>query len=97
VVREVALVFGLLSSDALWEHLRRTSMTVKHLVLLMIAPLVVPLSACFLTGPENQPPVVSITQPGQGETFAVGDAVALVAEAADSDGVVTSVSFYVEE
>jgi CubicO group peptidase (beta-lactamase class C family) len=72
-------------------------MTVQRIALALLAPLVSPLAGCFLTGPENQPPVVSITQPSQGESFVVGDAVTLVAAAADSDGVVTSVSFYVEE
>jgi CubicO group peptidase (beta-lactamase class C family) len=72
-------------------------MTVKRLGLVLLPPILFPLTACFLTGPENQPPVVSIIQPGSGEAFVVGDTVTLVAEASDSDGVVTSVSFYVEE
>ncbi len=51
--------------------------------------------ACSPTGPENTPPSVSITLPIDGISVEVGDVVDIVAEAADSDGVVTSVSFYV--
>ncbi|UCG87894.1 MAG: serine hydrolase [Gemmatimonadota bacterium] len=72
-------------------------MTVKHLVLALLPLVLSPLSACIGTGPENQPPLVSIIQPGAGEAFVVGDTVTLVAEASDDDGIVTSVSFYVEE
>ncbi len=51
--------------------------------------------ACSITGPENTPPSVSITSPTDGISVEVGDVVDIVAHAADSDGVVTSVGFYI--
>ena len=53
-------------------------------------------SACFLTGPENQPPTVTITQPANQHVVDVGNVVEVVAEASDNDGVVTSVTFHID-
>ena len=44
----------------------------------------------------NIPPTVSVTAPVDGANYNVGDAVAIVANAADSDGSVTSVEFFVD-
>jgi len=67
----------------------------KWLGLVTLSALVFPVSACDLIGPDNQPPVVSITQPSFGAVFTVGQQVPLAAEASDSDGMVASVAFYV--
>jgi arylsulfatase A len=42
----------------------------------------------------NEPPLVSVMGPAEGEVFSSGAALALVADASDPDGSVTAVSFY---
>ncbi len=44
----------------------------------------------------NQPPVVAITSPLGGASFAVGTAVTIQAEASDPDGTVTQVTFFAD-
>ena len=43
---------------------------------------------------ENSSPTVSITSPTSGETFAAGDDITITANAADSDGTITQVTFF---
>jgi hypothetical protein len=50
-----------------------------------------------VTGVANVPPTVSLNEPRDGSTFKVGDAVAATAQAADMDGSVSSVEFYLHE
>ena len=45
--------------------------------------------------PGNQSPTVAITQPAQGATYSVGQAVTIEAAANDSDGTVVKVEFFV--
>ncbi len=47
-----------------------------------------------VTGATNQPPTVTLTAPGAGQSFAQGAVVLLQATAADSDGTVARVEFY---
>ena len=47
-----------------------------------------------ITPPPNVDPTVAITAPATNATFTVGDAINITADAADSDGTVTSVDFY---
>ncbi len=47
-------------------------------------------------GTNNQPPTVSITEPGDNATFTVGNSVGISANANDTDGNVTKVVFYVD-
>ncbi len=49
-----------------------------------------------VTVPNNVAPTVTVTAPSDGATFNSGDAVAITATAADSDGTVTSVEFLVD-
>ncbi|MFN3405925.1 MAG: cellulase family glycosylhydrolase [Cytophagaceae bacterium] len=42
----------------------------------------------------NQPPVVSITSPGQGENFAAKSNITIAANASDPDGTITKVEFF---
>ena len=44
--------------------------------------------------PPNQPPVVSLTSPGDGASFAVGAPIAITATASDADGSIARVDFY---
>lgn len=44
---------------------------------------------------QNTPPTISITAPAQGATFAVGNTVSITANAADANGSVTQVEFFV--
>ncbi len=46
-------------------------------------------------GPDNQPPMVNITDPTNGTSIEVGETVTIQANATDSDGSISSVSFYV--
>ncbi|MFM1745629.1 MAG: hypothetical protein RLZZ630_1566, partial [Bacteroidota bacterium] len=53
-------------------------------------------SAVSITvGTPNTPPTVSITSPAAGATFTVGNVVSIAATAADSDGSVAQVQFFV--
>ncbi len=57
------------------------------------------ITAAFLTqtfGAPNTPPTVSITAPANGASFLTGAAVAIAATAADADGTVTQVEFFVD-
>jgi len=45
-------------------------------------------------GPANAPPIVSLTGPATGTTFAAGAAIPLAASATDPDGTVAKVEFY---
>lgn len=57
----------------------------------------VDLGACDGGGePDNAPPTVSITSPATGTGFAVGEAVAISADADDADGTVSQVEFAVD-
>lgn len=46
------------------------------------------------TPPANQPPIVAITSPANGQQFASGSAVTLSVNAADSDGSIKQVQFF---
>ena len=48
-----------------------------------------------VTGVQNVPPVVALTQPSQHAEFALGDPVVAVARAEDPDGRIAKVDFYV--
>ena len=53
----------------------------------------------FLTGTvgaANQPPTVSITAPANNSSFVVGTSISITANAADADGTVASVEFFVD-
>jgi hypothetical protein len=57
------------------------------------------ITAPFLTGTygaPNTPPTVSITAPANGASFLTGASVAIAATAADADGSVTQVEFFVD-
>jgi CubicO group peptidase (beta-lactamase class C family) len=54
------------------------------------------LPACAVTQPDNLPPAVSITEPGNDAAFVVGDVVQVAADASDSDGVIRCVEFFVD-
>ncbi|MBQ0732745.1 glycosyl hydrolase family 18 protein [Aquimarina celericrescens] len=47
-------------------------------------------------GPDNVPPTVAVSSPTGGATFTAGNTVSIRANASDSDGNVTKVSFYVD-
>jgi photosystem II stability/assembly factor-like uncharacterized protein len=56
-----------------------------------------PISGSYLspyTGPINSSPIVSITNPSNGQTFNAPATVAINATATDSDGTITKVEFY---
>lgn len=53
-------------------------------------------AACNGEPPANQPPSVSLTSPTSGQSFTSGSAVPLAANAADSDGTISKVEFYVD-
>jgi hypothetical protein len=46
------------------------------------------------SAPSNSPPTVTLTSPAEGATFQAPAAITIAAEAADSDGTVSQVSFY---
>ncbi|MGY3795536.1 Ig-like domain-containing protein [Aquimarina sp. 433] len=52
--------------------------------------------AITVTGGSNTPPTVAITSPADGASFNAGDSVTISANAADTDGSVTKVSFYLD-
>ena len=64
---------------------------------LLLPTLLVFASACLLTDPDNLPPQVVIVAPSNAASFFVGDTIEIVAEASDSDGVVASVRFLVDQ
>jgi hypothetical protein len=51
-------------------------------------------AAITVTAPVNQPPVVGVTAPLGGSTFAAGAPIAMTAAATDSDGTIAKVEFY---
>lgn len=51
-------------------------------------------SPVFISGQDNQPPVVSITSPAEGDTFITGSTIPLAAVASDPDGSIAKVEFY---
>ena len=53
-------------------------------------------SACSLTGPQNQSPMLSVTQPASQLVVNVGDTVLIAADASDPDGSVAVVRFFVD-
>lgn len=57
------------------------------------APYYTALGACDGAG-TNQPPVVSLTAPGNGATFSAGSTVTVSATASDADGSVSKVEFF---
>ena len=53
-------------------------------------------SACSLTGPQNQSPMLSVTPPASQLVVNVGDTVLIAADASDPDGSVAVVRFFVD-
>ncbi|WP_299213415.1 Ig-like domain-containing protein [uncultured Aquimarina sp.] len=54
------------------------------------------LGTCDVNPPDNQSPVVEITQPFNGETFEIGQSVIITAAASDPDGSISKVEFFVD-
>lgn len=51
-------------------------------------------AAITVTAPVNQPPLVALTAPVGGSTFAAGSSISMAATATDGDGTIAKVEFY---
>lgn len=51
-------------------------------------------AAITVTAPVNQPPLVALTAPVGGSTFAAGSSISMAAAATDGDGTIAKVEFY---